>query len=165
MEDGSLCPLPQDLTLSDALRSPAYACVRAVYVSGAVTDALLKPVLTAGKRFEGLILSVEDGSKLLIRRGTYDKLALCGISLAVARATRVAAITVNPFSAYGFNFDKDELLSRMQARVNVPVLNVLEDVRVEDMAWHAEDMRRIAAREEAERNTDCSHCCGNEELI
>lgn len=79
--------------------------------------------------------------------------------------TRVAAITVNPFSAYGFNFDKDELLSRMQARVNVPVLNVLEDVRVEDMAWHAEDMRRIAAREEAERNTDCSHCCGNEELI
>ena len=32
MEDGSLCPLPQDLTLSDALRSPAYACVRAVYV-------------------------------------------------------------------------------------------------------------------------------------
>ena len=130
-----------------------------------MTDALLKPVLTAGKRFEGLILSVEDGSKLLIRRGTYDKLALCGISLAVARATRVAAITVNPFSAYGFNFDKDELLSRMQARVNVPVLNVLEDVRVEDMAWHAEDMRRIAAREEAERNTDCSHCCGNEELI
>lgn len=48
---------------------------------------------------------------------------------------------MNPFSAYGFNFDKDELLSRMQARVNVPVLNVLEDVRVEDMAWHAEDMR------------------------
>ncbi|MGN0800842.1 MAG: hypothetical protein ACI4NU_10495 [Christensenellales bacterium] len=164
MEDGSLRPLPQELTLADALRSPAYAGVRAVYVAGAVTDALLKPVLMAGKRFDGLSLSAEDGSKLLIRRDTFDKLALRGISLAVARATRVAAITVNPFSAYGFDLDKDELRGRMQERVNVPVLNVLEDVRLEDMAWRAEDKARIAAREEEEKNADHSHCCGNEEI-
>lgn len=164
MEDGTLRALPQELQLADALRSPAYAGVRAVYVAGAVTDALLKPVLMAGKRFERLTLSAEDGSKLLIRQDTYDKLLLRGISLAVARTTRVAAITVNPFSAYGFDLDKEELRSRMQARVHVPVINVLEDLNLNDMAWRAEDRARIAAREEAEQNADHSHCCGNEEI-
>lgn len=164
MEDGTLRALPQELQLADALRSQAYAGVRAVYVAGAVTDALLKPVLMAGKRFDGLTLSAEDGSKLLIRQDTYDKLLLRGISLAVARATRVAAITVNPFSAYGFDLDKEELRSRMQARVRVPVINVLEDLNLEDMAWRADDRARIAAREEAEQNADHSHCCGNEEI-
>lgn len=164
MEDGTLRALPQELQLADALRSQAYAGVRAVYVAGAVTDALLKPVLMAGKRFDGLTLSAEDGSKLLIHQDTYDKLLLRGISLAVARATRVAAITVNPFSAYGFDLDKEELRSRMQARVRVPVINVLEDLNLEDMAWRADDRARIAAREEAEQNADHSHCCGNEEI-
>lgn len=164
MEDGTLRALPQELQLADALRSQAYAGVRAVYVAGAVTDALLKPVLMAGKRFDELTLSAEDGSKLLIHQDTYDKLLLRGISLAVARATRVAAITVNPFSAYGFDLDKEELRSRMQARVRVPVINVLEDLNLEDMAWRAEDRARIAAREEAEQNADHSHCCGNEEI-
>ena len=164
MEDGTLRALPQELQLADALRSQAYAGVRAVYVAGAVTDALLKPVLMAGKRFDGLTLSAEDGSKLLIRQDTYDKLLLRGISLAVARTTRVAAITVNPFSAYGFDLDKEELRSRMQARVHVPVINVLEDLNLNDMAWRAEDRARIAAREEAEQNADHSHCCGNEEI-
>ncbi len=164
MEDGTLRALPQELQLADALRNPAYAGVRAVYVAGAVTDALLKPVLMAGKRFERLTLSAEDGSKLLIRQDTYDKLLLRGISLAVARTTRVAAITVNPFSAYGFDLDKEELRSRMQARVRVPVINVLEDLNLEDMAWRADDRARIAAREEAEQNADHSHCCGNEEI-
>ena len=164
MEDGTLRALPQELQLADALRSQAYAGVRAVYVAGAVTDALLKPVLMAGKRFERLTLSAEDGSKLLIRQDTYDKLLLRGISLAVARTTRVAAITVNPFSAYGFDLDKEELRSRMQARVHVPVINVLEDLNLNDMAWRAEDRARIAAREEAEQNADHSHCCGNEEI-
>lgn len=164
MEDGELRPLPQALSLADALRSPAYAGVRAVYVAGAVTDALLKPVLMTGKRFDGLSLSAEDGSKLLICRDTFDKLALRGISLAVAHATRVAAITVNPFSAYGFDLDKDALKERMQARVDVPVLNVLEDMSPEEAARRADDRARIAAREEAERNVDYSHCCGNEEL-
>lgn len=164
MEDGTLRALPQELQLADALRSQAYAGVRAVYVAGAVTDALLKPVLMAGKRFDELTLSAEDGSKLLIHQDTYDKLLLRGISLAVARATRVAAITVNPFSAYGFDLDKEELRSRMQARVRVPVINVLEDLNLEDMAWRADDRARIAAREEAEQNADHSHCCGNEEI-
>ena len=42
-------------------------------------------------------------------------------------SVNLVAVTVNPFSAYGFHFAKDELMDRMSARVGLPVLNVQED--------------------------------------
>lgn len=162
MADGGVEPLPEGMTLADALRSPAYEGVTGVYVAGAVTDALLKPVLMAGKRFRDLELSAEDGSKLLISRDTFDKLKLRGITLAAARSTKVAAITVNPFSAYGFDLDKDELLMRMREKVRVPVINVLDDVALTELSWHAESAKAIQERraeEEKDKKQDHSHCC------
>ena len=41
----------------------------------------------------------------------------------------LVAVTVNPFSAYGFHFSKDELMERMEARVGLPVINVMEDAK------------------------------------
>jgi hypothetical protein len=38
----------------------------------------------------------------------------------------LTAVTVNPFSAYGFHFPKEELMARMEARVGLPVINVME---------------------------------------
>ena len=158
--EGETVPLPEGMSLADALRSPAFDGVTGVYVSGAVTDALLKPVLMAGKRFNGLELSAEDGSKLLITRDTFDKLKLRGITLTAARSTKVAAITVNPFSAYGFDLDKDELLHRMREKVDVPVINVLDDVALSDLSWHEESKKAIEARRaEEEQNKNSSHCC------
>ena len=49
---------------------------------------------------------------------------LRGIELRVLESVNLVAVTVNPFSAYGFHFDKDELMERMQQRVNIPVINV-----------------------------------------
>ena len=163
MAGGESLPLPPEVTLGDALRSPSYDGIKAVYIAGAVTDAQLKPVLASGKRLNGLTLCAEDGSKLLISRDTFDKLAIRGINLAVARATRVAAVTVNPYSAYGFDLDKHELLERMQAKVDVPVINVLEDISLEDMAWHEADAAQIAAREAEDANVDTGHCGVGEE--
>ena len=37
-------------------------------------------------------------------------------------------VTVNPVSAYGWKFDKDEFREKMQAAVDVPVMNVKEEL-------------------------------------
>ena len=39
-------------------------------------------------------------------------------------SVNLVAVTVNPFSAYGFHFDKDRLMEKMQASVDMPVINV-----------------------------------------
>ena len=49
-----------------------------------------------------------------------------GLSFEVADAIRLLAVTINPFSAYGFHFDKDEFMEQMSAAIRVPVINVRE---------------------------------------
>ena len=123
-ENGAVEPMPDDITLAQALTSREYAGVESAYVSGAVTDAMIKPVLMGGAKLKGFELSVEDGSKLIISRSSYEKLMIRGVRLAVRRPVRLAAITVNPVSAYGFDMDRKLLLERMRAAVRVPVVDV-----------------------------------------
>ena len=73
---------------------------------------------------KGLTFAVRDSSKILLKRENYEKMRLRGIELRVLESVNLVAVTVNPFSAYGFHFDKDELMERMQQRVDIPVINV-----------------------------------------
>lgn len=127
MEDGTTRALPDSLRLADALRMREYAGVKGIFVLGAVTAALLKPVLQGGADIRNVEIAALDGSKLLFDRGIREKLAIRGARLAVAHPVRVAAITVNPVSAYGFDMDGDELLSRMKELTGLPVVNVRAD--------------------------------------
>ncbi len=119
--------LPLETTLADALRAPSYEGVEGVFIAGAVTEAMLRPVLQSGAKIEGVEFAALDGSKLLFPRDVSEKLALRGAKLAVARPVHVAAITVNPVSAYGYDMDPRELLVRMREAVNVPVLDVMNE--------------------------------------
>ena len=113
-----------DMPLAEALRDKAFSNVSQIYVNGALTDAQLLPALTSNARLKDREITVQDGSKLLITGPTYDKLMIRGARLSVVDTTAVAAVTINPFSAYGFDFDRDEFMQRMSERVDVPVLNV-----------------------------------------
>lgn len=126
-KDGSADALPDTLTLAEALRSPDYADVRGMFVSGAVTELLLRPVLQGGADLSGMELAALDGSKLLFPRDVFDKLALRGVTLAVARPVAVAAVTVNPVSAYGYDMDPGRLLALMREAVSVPVMDVMNE--------------------------------------
>ena len=64
--DGTVEQMKDGLTLAEALRSREYADVKSAYITGAVTDATIKPVLMGGAKLRGFELSAEDGSKLLL---------------------------------------------------------------------------------------------------
>ena len=63
---------------------------------------------------------------MLISADTYEKILIRGADIQVLESVNLVALTINPFSAYGYNLDKDELMQRMQALVDVPVINVQE---------------------------------------
>ena len=48
--------------------------------------------------------------------------------LETAEAARTLCVTINPVSAYGWKFDKDEFMARMKEAVDVPVINVKEEL-------------------------------------
>lgn len=126
-KDGSVFVPPEGTGLAQALRAPESQSVAGVFISGAVTEAMLRPVLQGSSKLAGVEFAALDGSRLLIGRDAFDKLALRGAKLAVARPVRVAAIAVNPVSVRGCDMDPAELLARMREAVDVPVMDVMNE--------------------------------------
>lgn len=97
-----------------------------IVVQGGLTDAMVKTLVMSNADLRDKKMVLRDGSKILLSGDTYDKLRLKGLSFEVADAIRLLAVTINPFSAYGFHFDKDEFMEQMSAAIRVPVINVRE---------------------------------------
>ncbi len=123
--------VPSGMALPDALRQPEAAEASAVLFGGALSDFTVKPLLLSAA-LPPLTLVVRDSSKLLLSREVYQKLLRKGLALQVLEQVNLVALTINPFSAYGFSFRKEELAQQMQAHVNIPVIDVME----EHTAWN-----------------------------
>ncbi len=115
--------IQRETALCDVLRKNSN--VSAVFLKGAVTDAMLKPLLMSGIKLNGMELCAEDASKFLISSGTADKIKKKGMQLTVLRTINLIGVAVNPFNAYGMSLSASELLSRMSNAVHVPVFDVL----------------------------------------
>ena len=119
--------IPAGMSVEDALRKDEAKGARAIFFGGAMSDFLMKPLLMSNAPLKGLTFVVRDSSKILMKRENFEKIARRGVNLQVLDTVNLVAVTVNPFSAYGFHFSKEELMSRMEARVGLPVINVMED--------------------------------------
>ena len=96
-----------------------------LYATGAFTDAMAAALLR--RRNIPHEIHVEDGTRLLLARESYEKLRTRGVSFRVRRRNELIAVTVNPFSAYGAPYDSAAFQQAMERQVAVPVLNILEE--------------------------------------
>ena len=122
--------LPKAQTVPAAPEGTLEQCLKEqgeVLVTGALTDSMVLPLLRAGVLRKNRLV-VADPSKVLLSPDTLDKMQLREVRLETAEAARTLCITVNPVSAYGWKFDKDEFRARLQEAVDVPVINVKEEL-------------------------------------
>lgn len=122
--------LPKAQTVPAAPEGTLEQCLKEqgeALVTGALTDSMVLPLLRAGVLRKNRLV-VADPSKVLLSPDTLDKMQLREVRLETAEAARTLCITVNPVSAYGWKFDKDEFLYRMREAVDVPVINVKEEL-------------------------------------
>lgn len=132
-DTANFCRL-MDLPKADILPPEATdgleACLKEhgeAYIAGALTDTMVIPLLRSGL-LRSSRLVVADPSKVLLKPDTLDKLAVRDVTLQTKDAARTLCVTVNPVSAYGWKFDKDEFIDRMRQSVKVPVINVKEEL-------------------------------------
>ncbi len=95
-----------------------------ILVQGGLTDAMVKPLLMGNTDLREKTLIVKDGSRILLSCDLYQKLKRRGLRFAVLDAIDLLAVTINPFSAYGYPFDPDEFYEKMSRAVAVPVYNI-----------------------------------------
>ena len=122
--------LPKAQTVPAAPEGTLEQCLKEqgeALVTGALTDSMVLPLLRAGVLRKNRLV-VADPSKVLLSPDTLDKMQLREVRLETAEAARTLGITVNPVSAYGWKFDKDEFRARLQEAVDVPVINVKEEL-------------------------------------
>lgn len=124
LTDNGPAPLLVGTSLEDALRKQP---VSSVFFGGALTDHLVKPLIMSAAPLQGKTFVVRDSTRILLKADTFEKLLRRGVQLQVLSSVNLAAVTVNPFRAYGTHFDTAELMDRMHARVQLPVINVMED--------------------------------------
>jgi hypothetical protein len=113
--------LPDGSDLISALRRTVSP--RLLYVEGAVTDGILNPLMSL-KLPEGFTVVARDAGRLLLSADALRKLSARKWRLGVLEGVNLAAVTVNPYSVYGYDFDEHEFLRRMKAASPVPVFNV-----------------------------------------
>ena len=122
LQKAQTVPAAPEGTLEQCLKEQGEALV-----TGALTDSMVLPLLRAGVLRKNRLV-VADPSKVLLSPDTLDKMQLREVRLETAEAARTLCITVNPVSAYGWKFDKDEFRARLQEAVDVPVINVKEEL-------------------------------------
>jgi len=123
-EDGGWKTLPSVAALGDFLYKKENAAYKYVFINGALSDGILKPVLMANIPVKGRKIVVSDSSKILLSAPVYEKIGIKGASVCVLDQIHLAAVTINPFSAYGYDFDKEQFMELMSAKVSIPVINV-----------------------------------------
>ncbi len=122
----SLPPLSFQPDQSVDIVSDAQSGKTKIFTTGALSEGALKKI-SALKNVKDLTLAVEDASKILAKRETVNTYLLRGGRLETASTVKIAAVTVNPYSAYGWHFDKELFRTEMQRRTSIPVINALEE--------------------------------------
>ncbi len=103
--------------------------VQTLIIRGAFTDSTAKELTEYAKPLTGVTLAAQDASRLLLKRENYLKLCRFIGEMRLIKSTRLIAVTVNPFSAYGMHYDKNEFRERVEAKlresgVSAPVTDV-----------------------------------------
>jgi hypothetical protein len=124
--NGEMERIGENDTLVDRLRENRLQELPYVWIEGAITDALMKPILMSNISLKNKVFMVADSSKILLGRESYQKLIQKGGLLSVAEEIKLLAVTINPYSVSGHHFDKTQFQTAMQNTVDVPVLNVLD---------------------------------------
>jgi hypothetical protein len=93
-----------------------------LFFGGALSEFALRPFLELS--LKDVTLTVRDSSKILLKEDAFQKLLRRGADFAVLESVNPVAVTVNPFSAYGFHFGAEEFYEKMARAVHLPVFDV-----------------------------------------
>ena len=120
---GEELPLPTEPNGQPQWQSlPREKCV--LWIEGGITGPTLR---TLARRGAPIVVATPDATHFLADRSSAETFFRCGGELMVRQKLTIAAVTANPWSAYGKHVDGAELLDALRSVVSVPVVNVREE--------------------------------------
>ncbi|MFX1497966.1 MAG: hypothetical protein ACFFBH_10590 [Promethearchaeota archaeon] len=95
-----------------------------IVIKGALTDKLLEDLMRITNKYKNLTFLVEDGTRLFLSKNIFNRFHKKGGFIKVLNPINVIAITINPISPDGLNFNEEKFLKLFEEKVKVPVYNL-----------------------------------------
>lgn len=94
-----------------------------LFLQGALTDQVLQELLSE-TNFKNLTVVVEDGTRLFIKPGGYQKIRDRKVDLAVLNPLDVRLVCLNPTRSNGQCVDSQLLLAELRKNIAIPVVDL-----------------------------------------
>ena len=94
-----------------------------LFLQGALTDQVLQELLSE-TNFKHLTVVVEDGTRLFIKPGGYQKIRDREVDLAVLNPLDVRLVCLNPTRSNGQCVDSQLLLAELRKNISIPVVDL-----------------------------------------
>ncbi len=94
-----------------------------LFLQGAMTDQVLQELLSE-TNFANLTVVVEDGTRLFIKPGSYQKLRERKVELAVLNPLDVRLVCLNPTRSNGQCIESELLLTELRNCIDIPVVDL-----------------------------------------
>ena len=97
---------------------------RYVIINGAITDKFLEDLMRLTEKYKGVTFIVEDATKVFLSKNIKNKFQKKGGIIKVLHPINVIAVTINPTSPLGYQFEKEDFLNLLKKSLNVPVYDL-----------------------------------------
>jgi hypothetical protein len=94
-----------------------------LYLQGAMTDQVLQELLSE-TNFANLTVVVEDGTRLFIKPGSFQKLRDRKVDIAVLYPLDVRLVCLNPTRSNGQCLDSELVLAELRKSIAIPVVDL-----------------------------------------
>ena len=98
--------------------------IKYIVINGAITDKFLEDFMKSTERYVGVTFIVDDATKLFISKYTFNKFLKKGGKIKTLHPIRIIALTINPTSPYGYNFDKNNFYKALHEDIRIPIFDL-----------------------------------------
>ena len=98
--------------------------VQYVVINGAITDRFLEDIMKSTEKYKGVTFVVENATKLFLSASIFNKFLKKGGNIKVLDQIKIIAVTINPTSPYGYNFDKKLFFKALQDKITIPIFDL-----------------------------------------
>jgi hypothetical protein len=119
---GSLWSVNLDELIQKSIHS-----IHCLNLKGALTYNLINHIIKYRYQTEGFTIIVKDATHIICSIEQYQKLLKLNIEVKVLNESNLLALTYNPTSPYGYEFDEQDFYNLLQKNIKCNILNVLKE--------------------------------------
>lgn len=101
-----------------------------LYINGGISSSFIRLLVNKRHEIDSLSLILNDATQLIIEPNDLNVLKQINTNVFVLNEIKICAVTYNPYSPFGYEFDGREFYKKLNDVIKYPLINVISDKEV-----------------------------------